>query len=47
MGEVIGELRERQEGSDPDTARTALAILAGMLRDTSMVSESEQTESAQ
>jgi DNA repair exonuclease SbcCD nuclease subunit len=47
VGEVIGELRERQEGGDPDTARTALAILAGMLRDSSLASESEQTESAQ
>ncbi len=49
VGEVIGELRERQEGQseDADTARTALAILAGMLRDTSLVSESEQTENEQ
>ncbi|WP_341938576.1 metallophosphoesterase family protein [Marinimicrobium sp. C2-29] len=49
VGEVIGELRERQEGQgdDPDTARTALAILTGMLRDTSPVAENEQPESAQ
>lgn len=48
VGEVIGELRERQEGQGEgsDTARTALAILAGMLRDTSLVSENEPTETA-
>jgi len=49
VGEVIGELRERQEGQseEADTARTALAILAGMLRETGTTSESEQTESEQ
>ncbi|WP_024459829.1 DNA repair exonuclease [Marinimicrobium sp. LS-A18] len=49
VGEVIGELRERQEGQgeEADTARTALAILAGMLRENGTTSESEQVESAQ
>ncbi|WP_027329010.1 metallophosphoesterase family protein [Marinimicrobium agarilyticum] len=43
VGEVIDELGERQEGEseDADTARQALAILAGMLRET------EQPEGAQ
>jgi len=49
VGEVIGELRERQEGQGEgsDTARAALAILAGMLRETGTASESEPTETAQ
>lgn len=33
LGEVIGQLRELQQGADPDTAREALVLLAGLLRD--------------
>lgn len=34
VGEVLAELRERQQGSDGDAAREALVILAGLLRET-------------
>ena len=33
LGEVIAELRQRQQGSDTEASRNALAILAGLLRD--------------
>lgn len=33
LGEVIAELRERQQGTDGDVAREALALLAGILLD--------------
>lgn len=33
LGEVLAELHDRQQGPDSETARDALAILAGMLRD--------------
>jgi DNA repair exonuclease SbcCD nuclease subunit len=32
LGEVISELRDRQQGEQADTAREALTILAGLLR---------------
>lgn len=32
LGEVIADLRDRQQGEQPDTAREALTILAGLLR---------------
>lgn len=33
LGEVIGQLRELQQGTEPETAREALVLLAGLLRD--------------
>ena len=43
LGDVIAELRERQQREDGDAARGALAILAGLLRDRRAADEGVRT----